>query len=279
MLAIVIGRDRGRTDARAREAPTEGGRRRIAGPGRAPDPRWRIAATAADDPAPMPPSKRAPRREPGDDVDVRGVDLDGGQGVEGDRRFTRPRLALENDWVAGRHVGCRLECGGGQAGADAATRAIVTSCSRTASARPRWRVRPGAQVVTKQGPRPGRFRPATGGRPLRTGCARALGRCAGAAGALAARSATWSARGGHGARRARAMGFAHGVLLVGPARPWSERCRCTSVLRQARCAFPPGFKGLDRDSWQALQVHPNRDVQSFSRIRGSSDPSSSRYGL
>ena len=45
-------------------------------------------------------------REPGGDVDVRGVDLEGGQLVEGDRGFTRPSLGLEDDSVGGRHVGC-----------------------------------------------------------------------------------------------------------------------------------------------------------------------------
>ena len=40
--------------------------------------------------------------EPGGDIDVRGVDLDGGQVVDGDRGFTRPGLGLEDDPVGGR---------------------------------------------------------------------------------------------------------------------------------------------------------------------------------
>ena len=44
-------------------------------------------------------------RESGGDVDVRRVDLDGGQVVEGDRGFARPGLGLEDDSVSGLHVG------------------------------------------------------------------------------------------------------------------------------------------------------------------------------
>ena len=46
--------------------------------------------------------------EPGGDVDVRRVDLDGVQVVEGDRGFTRPGLSLEDDSVGDRHVGWSL---------------------------------------------------------------------------------------------------------------------------------------------------------------------------
>ena len=45
-------------------------------------------------------------REPGGDVDVQGVDLDGGQVVKGDRGFTRPGFGLEDDSIVGRHIGC-----------------------------------------------------------------------------------------------------------------------------------------------------------------------------
>ena len=44
--------------------------------------------------------------EPGGGVDVRGVDPDGGQVVEGGRGFTRAGLGLEDDSVGGRHTGC-----------------------------------------------------------------------------------------------------------------------------------------------------------------------------
>ena len=63
--------------------------------------------------------------EPGGDVDVRGVDLDGGQVVEGDGGFTRPGLGVEDDSVGSRHVGCPVGPVGGRAAA--ATRAIATS--------------------------------------------------------------------------------------------------------------------------------------------------------
>ena len=43
-------------------------------------------------------------------VDVRRVDLDGGQVVEGDRRFARPSLGLEDDSVGGCRVGCLSGC-------------------------------------------------------------------------------------------------------------------------------------------------------------------------
>ena len=69
--------------------------------------------------------------EPGGEVDARRVDLDGGQVVEGDCRFTRPGLGLDEDSVGGRHVGCPVGSAGGQAAA--VTRSIVTSYSRTAS--------------------------------------------------------------------------------------------------------------------------------------------------
>ena len=74
------------------------------------------------------------QREPGGDVDVRRVDLDGWQVVESDGGFERPGLGLEDDSVGGRHDGVPRGAGGQGA---AATRAIVTSYSRTASARVR----------------------------------------------------------------------------------------------------------------------------------------------
>ena len=46
--------------------------------------------------------------EPGGDVDVRRVDLDGGQVVEGDRGFARAGLGIEDDSVGGCRVGCLL---------------------------------------------------------------------------------------------------------------------------------------------------------------------------
>ena len=44
-------------------------------------------------------------REPGCDVDVRRVDLDDGQVVEGDRGFARAGLGIEDDSVGGCRVG------------------------------------------------------------------------------------------------------------------------------------------------------------------------------
>ena len=90
--------------------------------------------------------------EPGRDVDVRCVDLDGGQVVEGDRGFARAGLGIADDSVGGCRVGCLLGCARNLTSADR-DRRRPQKAGRPAGRRRERRFRPrGVRALRRRRP-------------------------------------------------------------------------------------------------------------------------------